>query len=73
MRYAPLCRTVMNAANDVCVERFLQGKFSFVNFYNTIMNAVDHFEASARNAELTADNIKLFDAETKKYVNELSD
>ncbi len=73
MRYPPLCRTVLNAANDVCVDRFLQGKFSFVQFYNIIMKAVNHFCADAFNSELTTDNIIRFDAETKKYVNRISD
>ncbi len=71
--YPAICRTVMNAANDVCVERFLQGKFSFAQFYNIIIAAVDHFCNKARNAELTSRNIFEFDAATKSYVNELID
>lgn len=73
MQYPPLCRTVMNAANDVCVDRFLQGKFSFAQFYNIIMQAVKHFCGSARYAELSVENIKKFDEETKLFVQTLID
>lgn len=68
MRYPALCRTVMNAANDVCVESFLRGEFCFNDFYNIIMKAVDHFSFEAQNASVTIDNIKKFDSATKQYV-----
>ncbi len=73
LRYPSLCRTVMNAANDVCVERFLRGKFSFVNFHNIIMNAVEYFCEEAARAELTVENIRNFDKSTRLYVNRLID
>ncbi len=72
-RYPPLCRTVMNSANDVCVERFLNGRFSFCDFYNTIVKTVDHFREAAANAVLDVRNIKNFDTETRLYVNNLLD
>ena len=72
-KYPPLCRTVANAANDVCVQRFLQGKFCFTDFCNIIMKAVTYFTNLAQKSELTVDNIKYFDAETKRYVNNLLD
>ncbi len=73
MRYPPLCRTVMNSANDVCVESFLQGKFSFVRFDSIIQNAVDAFGQRAQNVELSVENIRRFEAETKTYVKRLLD
>lgn len=72
-KYPPLCRTVMNAANDVCVERFLQGKFSFDRFYNIILQAVEEFSTQAANTELTVQNIKQFELNTKLFVNKLLD
>ncbi len=71
MSFPPLCRTVMNAANDVCVDRFLQGRFCFADFYNIIMNAVRHFRDDARRTQLSLSNIIKFDAEAKLYVNKL--
>lgn len=69
--YPPLCRTVMNGANDVCVESFLRGKLSFDAFYNIILTAVKHFENEARRAELNVDNICLFDRRAKEYTRKL--
>ena len=69
--YPPLCRTVMNGANDVCVESFLRGKLSFDAFYNIILTAVKHFENEARRAELNVDNICLFDRPAKEYTRKL--
>lgn len=71
--YPPLCRTVMNTANDICVERFLQGRFSFDGFESIIQKAIDYFCLNARNAELSTQNIRIIEAETKEYVNRLLD
>ncbi len=73
MQYHPLARTVMNAANDVCVERFLDGKFSFTDFYSIIVNAVEHFHKHFERADFNLINIKKFDTETKLFVNKLLD
>lgn len=72
-KYPPLCRTVMNAANDVCVERFLQGKFSFAQFYNIILKAVEEFATAAAQTDLTVDSIKQFERDTKLFVEKLID
>ncbi len=69
--YPALCRTVMNAANDVCVDGFLQGRFSFDCFYNIIMKAVDFFCKRAERTELSVESVCSFDAETKLFVGEL--
>lgn len=72
-KYPPLCATIMNAANDVCVERFLQGKFSFAQFYNIILKAVDEFATAASQTDLTIEGIKKFERDTKLYVENLID
>lgn len=70
-KYPPLSATVMNAANDVCVERFLQGKLCFCDFYNIILKAVNHFADQAKQCDLTVANIKQFDQQAKDYVSDL--
>lgn len=70
-KYPPLCATVMNAANDACVESFLNGKLCFCDFYNIILKAVSHFSETISQFDLTVDNIKKFDKQTKKYVSDL--
>ena len=70
-KYPPLCRTVMNGANDACVESFLDGKLSFNDFYNIILKAVNHFANIVSKRELTLSNIELFDCEAKVYAKKL--
>lgn len=64
---SPLLRTVMNAANDVCVDAFLQGKLCFNDFYNIISTTVKKFESEVFNVSLTVDNIKKYDMAAKQY------
>lgn len=71
--YPPLCATVMNAANDVCVERFLQGRLSFVDFYNIIIKAVEHFAVETAGVELTPNSVKYIEQSSRKYADELID
>lgn len=71
--YPPLCATVMNAANDVCVEKFLQGKLSFDNFYNIIISAVEHFAKQVATTPLTVDNIRLYEQHSRAYATKLID
>ncbi|MCH5156964.1 MAG: 1-deoxy-D-xylulose-5-phosphate reductoisomerase [Clostridiales bacterium] len=70
-KYSPLSRTVMNAANDVCVESFLNGKLSFCNIYNIILKTVDHFACETADIELSIQSIRHFDAIAKVYATEL--
>ena len=70
-RYPPLCATVMNAANDVCVESFLRSKLSFTGFYNIISRTIDRFSDKAARLQVNVDNIKLLDGLAKNYVYEL--
>ena len=66
-RYSPLSRTVMNAANDVCVESFLQGKLSFDNIYNIILRTVEHFAVDMSQKVLSVETIKFYDKVAKQY------
>lgn len=72
-RYPELCATVMNAANDVCVEKFLQSKLLFDNFYSIIVRTVQHFLLQAKEAELNVKNIKLFDNIARDYAAKIID
>ncbi len=73
MKLPPLCRTVMNAANDVCVDRFLQGKFCFANFYNIINNAIEHFCEQASKWQLSVQNIGQMDSMARIYTEKMLD
>ena len=70
-KYSPLSRTVMNAANDVCVESFLQGKLSFKNIYNIILKTVDYFALETSGANLSVETIKYYDKVAKSYALDL--
>ncbi len=65
--YPPLCRTVMNGANDACVESFLAEKLPFDGFYPTIIATVEHFAPQVQNLPLTVENIEKFDALAREY------
>lgn len=66
-KYPPLCATVMNAANDVCVESFLAGKLPFDGFYGTILQTVEHFANRTKNLPLTVENIEVFDGLARTF------
>ena len=72
-KYPKLIPTVMNAANDVCVDAFLRSKLSFDNFYNIIQKAIDAFCDEVANEPVTVQNIKKYDAATREYVATLID
>ena len=65
--YAPLSRTVMNAANDVAVDSFLQGKLSFGRIYNIILGTVTHFAEETTGKAMSVETIKHFDKVAKAY------
>lgn len=71
--YPPLASTVMNAANDVCVEKFLQGKLLFDDFCNIIVRTVEHFASQTESIELNVENIELFDSLSRKFATEIID
>lgn len=72
-KYSALCTTVMNAANDVCVEKFLQGSLSFGDFYNIITRTIERFNSETQGIPLNVANIKLFDERARNYAQRLID
>ena len=57
--------TVFNAANEVAVELFLEGKIKFLEIYNILRKAMDrHIPVET----LDFDTIKKVDAETRNWV-----
>lgn len=71
--YPPIAATVMNAANDVCVEKFLQRKLSFDSFYNIIIRTVERFVAEIKSVELSVPNIKLYEQRSRLCASDLID
>ncbi len=59
--YPILSATVMNAANDVCVEAFLHNELSFTRFYSIIKQTVDNFAETTSQMESTVQSIKKCD------------
>ena len=71
--YPKLAPTVMNAANDVCVDSFLHSRLSFCDFYNIIQKAIDNFSSVLAREQLTVENIKKYDAMAREYVKTVVD
>ena len=75
-KYPPLGRTIINAANDVCVENFLSGRMRFDAFYTVIKKTADAFCEIVQNLPVTVENIEKYHLAAKKmaqnFVNEVS-
>lgn len=71
--YSPLARTVMNAANDVCVDSFLQGKLSFGSIYNIILKTVEYFARETRGENMSVESIKYYDKVAREHTAALID
>lgn len=69
--YSPLSRTVMNAANDVAVDSFLQGKLSFGDVYNIILQTVKCFAFETRGENMAVESIKYYDKVAREYATKL--
>lgn len=65
--YPALCRTVMNAANDVCVDAFIANKIRFVDFYPLISTTIDGLLTAVNELPLTVDSIKKVDKIAHDY------
>jgi len=63
----PLCATVMNACNDVCVDYFLAGKLPFLSLYSTVRYMIDTYEQQLCDAEYTLDAVKHWDDVVRKH------
>ena len=65
--YPMLSATVMNAANDMCVDAFLRGGLSFTSFYNIIKQTVDNFADTVSQMDPTVESIKKCDRIARIY------
>lgn len=65
--YPSLCATVMNAANDVCVEGFLSGKIAFDAFYPIIVRTVENFACVLADVPVTVENVLKWDKIARNY------
>lgn len=66
-KYPPLCATVVNAANDICVDSFLRGELPFDAFYRVIKKTADGFCKELQNMPVTVENIRKYDAAARKF------
>lgn len=67
LQYPPLCATIMNAANDECVQYFLKGDLPFTKFYDVIKRTVDALSSDVNGAPLTAENVRKWDEHARKF------
>ena len=72
-KYPPLATTVMNAANDECVDAFLQSRLCFADFYNIIHKVVDRLSKELTGVPITVGNIRKYDAKARALVKRLLD
>ena len=72
-KYPALAATVMNAANDECVDAFLRNRLCFSDFYNIIQKAIDTFSDELASEPLTVANIKKYDVKAREFVKTLLD
>jgi 1-deoxy-D-xylulose-5-phosphate reductoisomerase len=63
----PLVATVLNAANDVAVDYFLQGKITFLSIYSTVRYIIDFYEEEVQAMDYSLEAIKNLDAVVRKY------
>ena len=63
----PLLATVMNSANDIAVEMFLQGKIAFLTIYPAVRYMIDTYEETVQSLDLSVENIKQIDALVRKH------
>ena len=59
--------TILNGANEACVELFLEKKIKFLDIADTIEKCMEVFEDKS-NEEMTIENIIKLDKEVKEYV-----
>ena len=58
-----------NAANEVCVDLFLEGRIGYTDIFLLMESAVAHFENNT--GELTLESIINADSQARKYVSDL--
>ena len=69
VRAGGIAPCVYNAANEVCVDLFLEGRIGYTDIFSLMESAVAHFENNT--GELTLDSIINADSQARKYVAEL--
>ena len=62
-----LMPTILNGANEACVELFLEKKIKFLDIADTIEKCMEVFKDKS-NEEITIENIIKLDKEVKEYV-----
>lgn len=67
----PLAATVMNAANDVCVDAFLARRLHFCDFYSTICSVLQALYNDYSHCDLSVENIKSFDKLARSVASKL--
>ena len=60
-----LMPTIMNAANEVCVDLFLRGRIKFLDISNIIEESMDELN---HNEEINLENIFIKDKETRQFI-----
>lgn len=69
----PLAPTIMNAANDVCVDYFLKLNLAFDKFYSTIIQVVKRFQSQLHSVPVSVESIRHWDKEAQKYTQNILD
>ena len=69
MREGGAMPAVMNAADEVAVEAFLDGELSFIGIYDTVFEVCDRLAYAAR--ERTLDGIRASDREARRIAKEI--
>lgn len=59
---------IINAANEVAVASFLNGKITFTDIYDLIVNAIQYISFDS---EISLENFQATDAETRSYVSSI--
>ena len=65
--------TVMNAANEAAVRRYLAGEIKFLDIERTVFETVEKMDPMIENADLTIETIEQTDKDARIYADEIID
>ncbi|MEG1706896.1 MAG: 1-deoxy-D-xylulose-5-phosphate reductoisomerase, partial [Clostridia bacterium] len=68
-KLSKLAPCALNASNDICVQKFLEGKLSFTKIYDTIKSVLDNCKPIDN--EVTVENIFAYDKLVRQFTNKL--
>lgn len=68
--YPELCTTIMNSANDVCVQNFCRVICPLTNF-DVITRCVENFACIVSGEQLSVENIVKYDAASRKFAQKI--